>query len=115
MRGVLVRWRRIAWHKSCSEDDTARPWAFPPPWGRLNWRLFFVSSECKAKPLAWVTKMDMQQAIAAKRTSEPPTEPTLLRAADRLAARAPGLYGAQCIPTLAHDRKIQRDNDTEGA
>jgi hypothetical protein len=88
---------------------------FLPPWGRLNWRLFFVSSECEAKPLAWVTKMDMQQAITAKRTSEPPGEPTLLSAADRLDALGQRLYGEQWITPMARDLKIHRDTVAEWA
>src|SRR5262249_46653107 len=59
--------------------------------------------------------MDMQQAITAKRTSEPPTEPTPLSAADRLDALGRLLYGDQWITPMADDLKIHRDTVAEWA
>src|SRR5262245_26703969 len=59
--------------------------------------------------------MDMQQAITAKLTSEPPTEPTPLSAADRLDALGRLLYGEQWITPMARDLKIHRDTVAEWA
>jgi hypothetical protein len=53
-------------------------------------------------------KMDMQQAVAAKRTSNP-TEPTPLVAVDRLNALGRLLYGEQWITPMATDLRIHRD------
>jgi hypothetical protein len=90
------------------------------PWGRVNWWLFFVSSECETWPkstraLIWVAKMDMQQAIAAKRTTEPPTEATPIGVADRLDALGRLLYGEQWITPMARDLKIHPDTIAEWA
>jgi hypothetical protein len=90
------------------------------PWGRLNWRLLFVSSECETEPkstraLAWVAKMDMRQAITAKRTTKPPTEPTPIGVADRLDALGRLLYGEQWITPMARDLKIHPDMIAEWA
>jgi hypothetical protein len=90
------------------------------PWGRLSWRLLFVSSECETKPistraLAWVAKMGMQQAITAKRTTKPPTEPTPIGVADRLDALGRLLYGQQWITPMARDLKIDPDMIAEWA
>jgi hypothetical protein len=53
--------------------------------------------------------MDMQQAITAKRTTEPPTEPTPIGEADRLDALGRLLYGEQWITPMARDLKIHPD------
>jgi hypothetical protein len=53
--------------------------------------------------------MDMQQAITAKRTTEPPTEPTPIGVADRLDALGRLLYGKQWITPMARDLKIHPD------
>jgi hypothetical protein len=44
--------------------------------------------------LAWMAKMDMQQAITAKRTSELPTKLTPIGAVDRLGALGRQVYKA---------------------
>jgi len=59
--------------------------------------------------------MDMQQAIAAKRTSKPPTEPTPIGAADRLDALGQLLYGEHWIVPMARDLKICQDTITKWA
>src|SRR5215467_14626750 len=53
--------------------------------------------------------MDMQQEITAKRTSEPPTEPTPVSPVDRLDALGRLLYGEQWITPMARDLKIHPD------
>jgi hypothetical protein len=53
--------------------------------------------------------MDVQQAITAKRTTEPPTEPTPIGEADRLDALGRLLYGEQWITPMARDLKIHPD------
>jgi hypothetical protein len=58
--------------------------------------------------------MDMQQAITAKRTSEPPTEPTPIGAVDRLDALGRLLYGEQWITPMARDLKIHPDSSPNG-
>lgn len=79
---------------------------------------FFLSSECVTKftaILAGVIKMDMQQAIAAKRTSNPPAEPTPTVALDRLDTLGQLLYGEQWITPMARDLKIHPDIVAEWA
>jgi hypothetical protein len=56
--------------------------------------------------------MDMQ-AIKAKRTSEPPREPTPIGAIDRLDALGQLLYGEHWIAPLARDLKICPDTITK--
>jgi hypothetical protein len=58
---------------------------------------------------AGLTKMEMQQAITAKRTNEPPIEPTSIRASDRLHALGRLLYGEHWVMPMARDLKIQHD------
>ena len=79
-----------------------------------------MSSERETKhkstrALAWVAKMDMQQAITAKRTTKPPTEPTPIGVADRLDALGRLLYGEQWITPMARDLKIHPDMIAEWA
>jgi hypothetical protein len=79
---------------------------------------FFVSSECEAKPSRGFgvgTKMDMQQAITAKQTSKPPTEPTSIGEADRLDALGQLLYGEHWIVPMSRDLKICQDTITKWA
>jgi hypothetical protein len=59
--------------------------------------------------------MDMQQAITAKRTSEPPTEPTPIGTVDQLDALGRLLYGEQWITPMARDLKIHPDTLAEWA
>jgi hypothetical protein len=59
--------------------------------------------------------MDMQQAITAKRTSEPPTEPTPIGTVDRLDALGRLLYGEQWITPMARDLKIHPETIAEWA
>jgi hypothetical protein len=59
--------------------------------------------------------MDMQQAIMAKRTSEPPSEPTPIGAVDRLDALGHLLYGEQWITPMARDLKIHPETIAEWA
>jgi hypothetical protein len=61
------------------------------------------------------TKMHMQQAITAKRTSEPATEPAPIGAADRLDALGQLLYGEHWIVPMARDLKICQDTITKWA
>lgn len=60
-------------------------------------------------------RMDMRQAIAAKRTSKPLTEPTPIGAVDRLDALGQLLYGEQWITPMARDLKIHPDMIAEWA
>jgi hypothetical protein len=59
--------------------------------------------------------MDMQQAIAAKRTSEPPTEFIPNGAVGRLDALGQLLYGELWITPMARDLKIHPDMIAEWA
>ena len=59
--------------------------------------------------------MEMQQAITAKRTSEPPTKLVSIGAVDRLDALGQLLYGAQWITSMARDLKIHPDMLAEWA
>jgi hypothetical protein len=61
------------------------------------------------------TKMDVQQAITAKRTGEPLTEPTPVSPVDRLDAHGQLLYGEQWITPMARDLKIHPDMIAEWA
>jgi hypothetical protein len=61
------------------------------------------------------TKMDLQQAITAKRTSKPPTELTPLRTVERLDALGKLLYGEHWIVPMARDLKICPDEITQWA
>jgi hypothetical protein len=58
--------------------------------------------------------MDMQQAITAKRTTKPPTEPTQIGVADRLDALGRLLYGEQWITPMA-DLEVHADMIAEWA
>jgi hypothetical protein len=60
-------------------------------------------------------KMHMQEAITAKRTSEPPTEPGPIGAIDRLDALGQLLYGEHWIAPMARDLKICPDTITKWA
>jgi len=59
--------------------------------------------------------MDMQRAITAKRTSEPPTKLIPNGAGDRLDALGQLLYGQQWITPMARDLKIHPDMIAEWA
>jgi hypothetical protein len=59
--------------------------------------------------------MDMQQAITAKRTSEPPSQFIPIGAVDRLDALGRLLYGEQWITPMARDLKIHPDTIAEWA
>src|SRR5215471_9063197 len=59
--------------------------------------------------------MDMQQAITAKRTSEPPTKVIRIGAVDRLDSLGQRLYGEQWITPMARDLKIHPDMIAEFA
>jgi hypothetical protein len=59
--------------------------------------------------------MDMQQAITAKQTSKPLTEPTPIGAADRLDALGQYLCGEHWIVPMARDLKICQDTITKWA
>jgi hypothetical protein len=59
--------------------------------------------------------MDLQQAITAKQTSKPLTEPTPIGAADRLDALGRLLYGEHWIVPMARDLKICQDMITTWA
>jgi hypothetical protein len=61
------------------------------------------------------TKTDMQQAMTAKRTSEPPAEPTPIGTVDRLDALGQLLYGEHWILPMARDLKICQDTITKWA
>jgi hypothetical protein len=62
-----------------------------------------------------MVRMDMRQAIAAKRTSKPLTEQTRIGAVDRLDALGRLLYGEQWITPMARDLKIHPDMIAEWA
>jgi hypothetical protein len=57
----------------------------------------------------------MQEAIVAKRTGEPPTEPTSIGATHRLDALGQLLYGEHWIVPMARDLKICPDTITNWA
>jgi hypothetical protein len=79
---------------------------------------FFVSSEWEAKAHARLCqgdKMDMQEAMAAKGTSEPLTVPTSIGATHRLDALGQLLYGEHWIVPMARDLKICPDTITKWA
>jgi hypothetical protein len=59
--------------------------------------------------------MDLRQAITAKRTGEPPSEPTPMSPADRLDALGQLLYGEHWIAPMARDLKICQNTITEWA
>jgi hypothetical protein len=59
--------------------------------------------------------MDMHEAIAAKRTGEPPTEPISIGATHRLDALGQLLYGEHWIVPMARDLKICPDTITKWA
>jgi hypothetical protein len=82
------------------------------PWAALIGGLFCVFVEYETKPRAGFglgTKMDMQEAIALKRMSEPPAEPRPSGAIDRLDALGQLLYGEHWIGPMARDLKICPD------
>jgi hypothetical protein len=59
--------------------------------------------------------MDMQEAVAAKRTIKPPAEPTPIGAIARLDALGQLLYGEHWIAPMARDLKICPDTITKWA
>jgi hypothetical protein len=59
--------------------------------------------------------MDIEQAITAKRTSEPPGELIHTDAVDRLDALGQLLYGEQWITPMARDLKTHPDTIAEWA
>jgi hypothetical protein len=59
--------------------------------------------------------MDMQQAMTARRKSQPPPEPTLIGTVDRLDALGQLLYGEHWIVPMAKDLKICQDTITRWA
>jgi hypothetical protein len=59
--------------------------------------------------------MHMQEAITAKRSSEPPTQPSPVGAIDRLDALGQLLYGEHWIVPMARDLKICQDTITKWA
>jgi hypothetical protein len=59
--------------------------------------------------------MDMQQAMTAKRKSQPLAEPTLIGTVDRLDALGRLLYGEHWIVPMAKDLKICQDTITKWA
>jgi hypothetical protein len=92
-------------------------WAISPLMAALIGGLFVFHEwgEAQATRASDVgDKMDMQQAITAKRTSVPPTQPTG-GAVDRLDALGQLLYGEQWITPMARDLKIHPDTLAEWA
>jgi hypothetical protein len=82
------------------------------PWAALIGGLFYVFLNTRQSPRAGLgmgTKMDMQEAIALNRTSEPPAEPNPIGAIDRLDALGQLLYGEHWIGPMARDLKICPD------
>jgi hypothetical protein len=59
--------------------------------------------------------MDMQEAITAKRTSEPPTGPSPIGAIDRLDALGQLLYGEHWVVPMARDLDMCQDTITKWA